>query len=264
MKVGMDFYKNKKTVIGFVFNGFAFFGRPQNLTSQTLTHSDGTAHSVLETVSGSKLNFANYSGNLNYKHTFDSVGTELTVDLDYIGYSNSTQSQLVTETYESAGGPKTGTFELRGDISSFININSAKSDYTHPINKTMRFDAGVKFSYVDNDNKVGYLHLSNGDWVQDDRSNHFIYQENINAAYASINKKWKKFSAQAGLRMENTVSKGHQVSNDSTFKRIYTSLFPTVFLSYDANKNNNFTLSFGRRINRPNYQDLNPFIWFLD
>jgi len=128
----------------------------------------------------------------------------------------------------------------------------------------MRFDAGVKFSYVDNDNEVGYVHLDNGEWVKDDRSNHFIYQENINAAYASINKKWNKFSGQFGLRLENTISKGHQVTNDSTFKRNYTNLFPTVFLSYDANKNNNFTLSFGRRINRPNYQDLNPFVWFLD
>ena len=264
MKVGMDYYKNKKTVIGFVFNGFAFFGHPQNTTSQVLTNSDGSTHSVLESFSGSKLNFANYSGNINYKHTFDSIGTELTVDLDYIGYSNSTKSQLVTETYDAVGGPKTGTFQLNGDIPSYINIYSAKTDYTHPIDKTMRFDAGAKFSYVDNNNEVGYLHLSNGEWVQDDRSNHFIYQENINAAYASINKKWSKLSAQAGLRLENTISRGHQVTNDSTFTRNYTSLFPTVFLSYDANKNNNFTLSFGRRINRPNYQDLNPFIWFLD
>ena len=264
MKVGLDFYKNKKTVIGVVFNGFAFFGRPQNESSQTLTYSDGTIHSVLESTSGSKLNFSNYSGNLNYKHTFDSAGTELTVDLDYIGYSNSTKSQLITETYESVGGPKTGHFELNGDIPSFINIYSAKSDFTRPIDKTMRFDAGVKFSYVDNNNEVGYTHLTNGDWVRDDRSNHFIYQENINAAYVSLNKKWKKFSMQAGLRMENTISKGHQVTTDSTFNRNYTSLFPTTYFSYDANKNNNFTLSFGRRINRPNYQDLNPFIWFLD
>jgi hypothetical protein len=264
MKVGMDFYKSKKTVFGFVFNGFAFFGHPQNNSSQVLTNSDGTTHSVLESVSGSTLQFANYSGNLNYKHTFDSAGTELSVDLDYIGYSNSTKSQLTTETYDAVGGPKTGTFQLNGNIPSYINIYSAKTDYTHPLNKSMRFDAGAKFSYVDNNNEVGYLNFSNGDWVKDDRSNHFIYQENINAAYASINRKWNKFSAQAGLRLENTISKGHQVTNDSTFTRNYTSLFPTVFLSYDVNKNNNFTLSFGRRINRPNYQDLNPFIWFLD
>ncbi|MGO8055885.1 TonB-dependent receptor domain-containing protein, partial [Rhizobium leguminosarum] len=87
----------------------------------------------------------------------------------------------------------------------------------------------------------------------------FVYNENINAAYATLNKKWKKWSIQAGLRLENTVAEGHQVTNDSTFNRNYTSLFPTSFINYDVNKSNSFTLSYGRRINRPNYQDLNPF-----
>jgi len=264
MKVGMDFFKNKKTVFGVVFNGFGFFGRPQGISSQTLIHPDGSTHSVLESISTTKLNFANYSANFNYKHTFDSAGTELTADLDYIGYTNTSKSKLITESYESEGGPKTGHFELTGDIPSYIDIYSVKSDFTHPMKGNMRFDAGVKLSYVQNNNEVNYMHLANGDWVKDDRSNHFIYKENINAAYISVNKKWKKFSAQTGLRLENTVSKGHQVTNDSTFTRNYTSLFPTVYLNYEATKNHTFTLSFGRRINRPNYQDLNPFVWFLD
>ncbi len=264
VKVGMDFYKNKRTVYGIVLNGFAFFGRPQGMTSQTLTNTDGTTYSVLESKTSNELNFSNYSANFNYKHTFDSAGTELTADLDYIGYNNKNKSMLLTETYQSQGGPKTGHFELVGDIPSLIDIYSIKSDFTHPMKGNMRFDAGFKLSYVQTDNQVDYMRLENGNWVPDDRSNHFIYDENINAAYISINKKWKKFSAQTGLRMENTISKGHQVTTDSSFKRNYTSLFPTVYLNYDASKFHQFTLSFGRRINRPNYQDLNPFTWFLD
>jgi hypothetical protein len=73
---------------------------------------------------------------------------------------------------------------------------------------------------------------------------------------------------QTGLRLENTIASGHQLGNvtrrDSSFKRNYTNLFPTVYLSYKLNKINNFNLNFGRRIDRPAYQDLNPFYYFLD
>ena len=263
-KVGFDFYQSKKTVWGIVLNGFTFFGRPNPISSQIFTRPDGTVESVLESDGFTRVNFANYSGNINFKHTFDSTGKEITVDADYVGYSNSSKSLLVTDSYDEPGRVKTGRFELKGDIPGTIDIYSLKSDYTHPMKNDMRLDAGFKLSYVDNNNEVGYQRRDNGNWVKDNRSNHFVYQENINAAYVSINKKWKKFSAQAGLRMENTVAKGKQVINDSTFTRNYTSLFPTMYLNYEVTKNHMVTFSYGRRIMRPNYQDLNPFIWFLD
>jgi iron complex outermembrane receptor protein len=263
-KIGFDFFQNKKTVWGLVLNGFTFFGRPQPIGSQVFTRPDGTVESVLESEGITKINFANYSGNVNFKHTFDSTGKEITVDFDYVGYSNLSKSLLITDSYDEPGRIKTGRFELKGDIPGTIDIYSLKSDYTHPMKKDMRFDAGFKLSYVDNNNEVEYQRGDNGSWVKDNRSNHFIYQENINAAYVSINKKWKKFSAQAGLRMENTVAKGKQITNDSTFTRNYTSLFPTMYINYEITKNHMVTFSYGRRIMRPNYQDLNPFIWFLD
>lgn len=263
LKVGMDYYANKKNVFGVVLNGFGFFGRPTPFSTQTISLPDGTVQSVLRSNTTNKINFWNYSGNFNYKHTFDSLGTELTADFDYIGYSNGNKSLLITDVF-NANGNKTGNLTLRGDIPSVINIYSAKADFTHPMKKDMRFDAGFKVSYVKSDNEVIYERDNGQGWVPDDRSNHFIYEENINAFYVSINKKWKKWSTQAGLRLENTTSKGNQVLNDSSFTRHYTSLFPTFYLNYEANKNNTLTLSYGRRIERPNYQDLNPFLWFLD
>jgi hypothetical protein len=100
--------------------------------------------------------------------------------------------------------------------------------------------------------------------MEDSRSNHFIYDENINAIYANANKQLGKWSLQGGLRLENTNAKGYQVKNDSTFKRDFTNLFPSAFISFNADKKNTFTISYSRRITRPNYQDLNPFIYFLD
>jgi iron complex outermembrane recepter protein len=79
-----------------------------------------------------------------------------------------------------------------------------------------------------------------------------------------VNKQIKKWSLQGGLRVENTIAKGFQVTNDSTFKRNFTDLFPSAFISYAINKSNSLTVSYSRRITRPSYQDLNPFTYFLD
>ncbi|HEY8896993.1 MAG TPA: TonB-dependent receptor [Niastella sp.] len=263
LKLGFDYYANKKNVFGIVVNGFGFFGRPAPYSTQTISRPDGSTEQVLTSYNTNRNNFFNYSANLNYKHTFDSTGRELTVDFDYIGYNNHAKTTLYTDIYDAANNAL-GHLTLFGDIPGVINIYSAKSDYVHPLKNNFRFDAGFKVSYVKNDNEVQYQRNDNGTWKPDNRSNHFIYQENINAGYVSINKKWKKWSAQAGLRVENTIAKGKQVTNDSTFTRNYTSLFPTMYLNYEVNKTHTFTLSYGRRIERPNYQDLNPFIWFLD
>jgi len=148
-------------------------------------------------------------------------------------------------------------------LPSDINIYSIKSDYTHPF-KGGRLEAGIKSSYVKNDNIVDYQRLAADKWIPDSRSNHFIYDENINAAYVTLNKQFKKWTLQGGLRVENTIAKGYQVTNDSTFRRNFTDLFPNVYITYAVNDKNSLTLSYGRRITRPNYQDLNPFTYFLD
>jgi outer membrane receptor protein involved in Fe transport len=263
LKVGFDYYADKKNVLGVVLTGFGFYGRPAPYSNQVISRPDGSTESVLTSYNTNKNDFYNYSANINYKHTFDSGGRELAVDLDYMGYDNSAKNTLYTSIYDG-NGSNLGSLTLFGDIPGLINIFSIKSDYVHPLKNNLRFDAGIKLSYVKNDNEVDYQRNDNGTWKPDDRSNHFIYKENINAGYVSLNKKWKKWSAQVGLRVENTIAKGNQVTNDSNFTRNYTNLFPTGYVNYEVNKNHAFTLSYGRRIERPNYQDLNPFIWFLD
>ena len=106
-------------------------------------------------------------------------------------------------------------------------------------------------------------------WVPDyNKTNQFKYDENINAAYLNFNRQFKKWGVQTGLRFENTNYKGHQLGNpqqaDSSFKRSYNSLFPTVFISYKPAEKHQFGLSLGRRIDRPAYQSLNPFLYFID
>ena len=206
----------------------------------------------------------NLSSNFNYKHTFDSTGTELTTDLDYIHYNNRGDNKLTTESFDAHDVKTANDVILQGSIPSIIDIYSAKADYVHPFKKGLKLETGLKSSYVNTDNIVDYLRNDGLAFTPDSRSNHFIYKENINAAYAILNKTIKKWEFTGGLRLENTISKGHQLKNDSNFKRNYTNLFPNVGIAFNANNKNQFNLSYSRRVTRPNYENLNPFIFFLD
>lgn len=263
LKLGVDFFADKKNTYGIVVNGFMFNGHPTPVTVNTLSDASHVETSSMVSTTENKIHFNNFSGNFNYRHVFDTAGTELTVDLDYIGYRNTSNMLLTTEFYDDMNQQTSDPLLLKGHLPSDINIYSVKSDYTHPF-KGGRLEAGIKSSYVKNDNIVDYQRLAVDNWVPDSRSNHFVYDENINAAYVTLNKQLKKWTLQGGLRVENTIAKGYQVTNDSTFKRNFTDLFPNVYITYTINQKNSLTLSYGRRITRPNYQDLNPFTYFLD
>ncbi len=263
LKVGMDYTPNKKNSFGVVLSGFAFNGRPTPIATQQLRNAAGELTDVFVSRTTNKMSFRNFTGNVNWKHTFDSTGKELTADVDVVRYRNTADMELASSFFDGDGFYK-GNMLLRGHLPSAINIYSFKSDLTIPY-KGGRLEAGIKSSYVTNDNEVDYRRqLFDKSWAPDHRSNHFIYDENINAAYVNANKQLGKWSVQGGLRLENTIAKGHQVTNDSTFRRNFTNLFPSAFVSYGINKNNSLTLSYSRRITRPNYQDLNPFVFFLD
>lgn len=265
LKLGLDYFADKKNTFGLVVSGFTFDGHPTPTTVTTISdaHHNPVSRMVSETDNNPK--FKNFTSNVNYRRVIDSAGRELTADLDFILYDNASDMLLTTRFYDGAWNRVGDSLELRGYLPGSIRIYSAKADYTHPFKKGGRLEIGFKSSYVENDNLVNYSRRTGpNSWKPDGRSNHFLYDENINAVYVNANGQVKKWSFQGGLRLENTIAKGYQVTNDSTFRRNFTNLFPTAFISYAANKKHTFTISYGRRITRPNYQDLNPFTWFLD
>lgn len=264
LKLGLDVFADKKNTFGAVVSGFTFSGHPTPRTVTTLTDLNHDVTSIMISETNNKIKFQNLTTNFNYRHVFDSTGKELTADFDFVAYDNTSSTLLSTDFYNSMG-QLDGELSLRGHLPSKIKIYSLKSDYVHPFKKGGRLEAGIKSSLVKNDNLVEYTRWDGIKWVTDaERANHFIYDENINAVYVNANKQVKKWSFQGGLRLENTVAKGHQVANDSSFKRNFTNLFPSAFISYAVNKSNQLTVSYSRRITRPNYQDMNPFTYFLD
>jgi iron complex outermembrane recepter protein len=270
LKLGMDFFASKNTTFGFVATGFINPENQRNYNTSFLKDPNGTVDSIVYSTSNDKNSWKNGAVNLNFRHQFDTTGTELTADLDYSKYSSNSHQLFMNTSYTPAW-LKMGQTDLKSNLPVDIDIYSAKFDYSHPLKKDAKFEAGIKSSYVNTDNAANYFNVVNGaDEVDYGKTNRFLYKENINAAYVNYNKQYKKFGVQAGLRFENTNYKGHQLGNaqipnsDSSFTKTYNNLFPTVFLSYNADKNNQFGLSVGRRIDRPAYEDLNPFLFFID
>lgn len=262
VKAGMDYYFSKKDVAGVVVNGSFSTNDEDPYSNTNIRNNTGKVINKLESFGDNSRKSSNVTTNFNYKHTFDSTGREISADLDYAFYDNKNRTSLFTRSYdENNDHDPSNDVLMPGNIPSTIRIYSGKIDYVHPFKSGLRLEAGVKTSFVNTDNKVSYMR--NGvDAV--DRNNHFIYDENINAAYGILSRSFKKWELTAGLRVENTIAKGHQISNDSSFRRDYTNLFPNVGAGYNMNEKNQFNLSYSRRISRPDYDDLNPFIFFLD
>ena len=268
-KTGLDFYANKKTTFGVVLSGFISPGENAGENTTLLKNKNSGVDSILFATNAEKSRSTNFGANFNLRHVFDSTNKEITADLDYRVYSQGSE-QYFTNNYLNADmSKKRASSDLQGTLPSDVKIYAAKIDYSKPTKDGAKLETGLKSSYVTTDNDAQYQNNYGYGWVKDNgKTNHFIYDENINAAYVNYTKQFKKWGMQAGLRVENTNAKGHQFGNstrkDSSFTRNYTDVFPTVYLSYKADKKNTFNLNFGRRIDRPLYQDLNPFYYFLD
>jgi hypothetical protein len=277
-KIGLDYFASKNTTIGMVVNGFT---NPRTWLSNNNTQILDPAGNLLSTTkahSRNESNWKNISTNLNLRHTFDSTGQEITSDFDFIKYNSSDDNSLISSYFDNLGNPSQTPDTLLGALPQDISIYSGKVDYTLPMKKAGKFEAGVKTSFVTTDNDALYTNMVHAQQQMDSaRYNHFIYTENINAAYVNFSRELnKKFSLQLGLRLENTVSKGHSTGYefdtlankfawaDKRFTRNYTQLFPTAYFQYSANEKNQFVINYGRRIERPDYGDLNPFQHFID
>ena len=193
--------------------------------------------------------------NVNWQQKLG-AGRELTADADYLHY----HSPMIQQSYL-----------LNGMLPSDIDIYAFKSDYSQKLggaSKPITFEAGVKTSYVRTDNNSFYTQYEvvQKDWVTDSAlNNHFIYSENINAGYANLGWQFShKWSAELGVRAEQTVAQGQELVQGGNFRHSYFNAFPTGYAGFTPNDKNSFSLSYGRGIGRPRYTDLNPFRYVIN
>ena len=227
----------------------------------------GVTDSIL--ISNQRYNSINnnFYANLNH-HYKDTTGTELTTDFDY-GYYNGTRNTYQPNEYTLPDGitPLSATY-YKSNTPTTINIFTLKTDYSQSFFKG-KLGAGYKVALVNTVNTFNFYNIEGGIATLDSsRSNKFDYTENVNAIYLNYQRTFNMIDVQVGVRMENTNSNGKlktsATANDKDVKRSYTDFFPSAGITYNINKDNSAGLIYSSRIDRPNYQELNPFEYKLD
>lgn len=269
LNAGIDFYASEKTTIGAGITGILRRSKGFSDVNSVLKNAAFVLDSTVVADNSTDTKFSNAEFNLNLRRDMEK-GRKFTADIDYLLYESNVDQSFHNFVYAADGSLKSQD-EAVGFLPSDIDIVSFKTDYTHPVNEKITVDAGYKVSFSHTDNIADYRDVIGGNQIPNlERSNHFKYDETINAGYVNASATFRRFSFQGGLRIENTVSKGRQLSNPdpaaSRFRRDYTNLFPTAYVLYklDTIGNNQLVINYGKRINRPFYQDLNPFLSPLD
>jgi hypothetical protein len=275
-KGGLDYFINNKSTIGLVVSG-NIAANEFNTAGPMKFYKISTGNNlvrVLQATNNNDMTRNNINTNLNYRYSVLN-GADLNIDADY-GFFKIRSDQYQPNFYYLGDGV-TETSRVINNMLSPTNIDlfSFKTDYETNY-KGGRLSVGGKIGIVNTDNDFKrYDVYTNSKVLDTAKSNRFDYKENINALYVNYNKQLKKgVMFQFGLRAENTHSNGHSTgfkksggnwtNYDSAFKRSYTDLFPSAALTFNKNPMMQWTLAYSRRIDRPAYQDLNPFEFKLN
>lgn len=264
-RFGMDFFPSQITILGFVLNGNFNRYRRNNNNSSTVINPQKEAVSTFTSLATNNDRGNNIVANVNIKHSFDNKGKEITADVDYGSYSSHSLSRNATRYYNMDGTTLQPDYVLDGDQDGKLNFKTAKVDYVNPLGKGSKWEAGFKTSFVSADNDAQFFDMSNGTPVNDvNKTNHFLYKENNNAGYINFSKEFSKFNIQVGLRGEQTNINTEQLKGNLRFDSSYFQLFPSAFFNYKIKDDQTLGLSVSRRIDRPGYSQLNPFLFLID
>lgn len=266
-RVGADYDINKRHTIGVMArsNFSEEDGDQTTLTNLNLRNGDLGKRLISKNEDGEHNK--NFSYNLNYKFTIDTSGRSLNVDADYVQYRNRGYQNGDTYYYNGAGTEISHPVYIKDTKPSDIYIKSFRADYVHPFSKIVTLETGVKGSLVNSDNnlKSEKMVFPMTDYINDlGRSNHFKYEESILAGYASIAYEKAGWSVKGGLRAEQTWGRGNQVTIGTINKRNSLDFFPTFYVMRTINEKNSLSFSYNRRIDRPSYSKMNPFVSRID
>ena len=269
-KVGLDYFINSKNTIGVLVtsntNNRDFLN---NSNTSIINNANGKFIKTLAANNSQMNNSSNNNYNVNYKYA-DTNGLEINFDADYLNYmgrGNSYQPNYFNDTNKNLIERVISKTTTPTDI----NIYSFKLDFEQNLWKG-KLSYGLKYSNVSTINALNYFDIiDNLTTINTTYSNSFDYTENVNALYLSYVKKLNpKYDIQIGLRVEESNTLGILkradgiIQADNRVENNYLDFFPNLSFNWTINKKNTLGISYSRRIDRPDYQDLNPFEFKLD
>lgn len=235
------------------------------LTTNQITSNLGNLITDMSTTNYDRQNWENISYGLSYLRKFEKEGRELSADLDYAQNSFTSNLNLNTSSFATDTNPIPTLSSRKGFVPAKTNVYTAKVDFVDSWSNGLKFETGLKSAFVASDNNLIYHTLVNEDWLYDENaSNHFKYEEQIHAGYVNMKTAVSNYNLQLGLRGEYTHTLGNQVTSNTTFKRNYFQLFSNLSIDKAFADEHRLQLTYGRRVQRPDYGDLNPFRVFRD
>ena len=270
LKLGTDFFVSEKSTLGFLVNANIRnqenYGLSRTFISEEQSHD---MQSILNASNDMQGDRDDINANINYAFSDNEKGQTVNIDLDYGRFRNDGYSYQPNTYFDPTETSILSQRIFTNNTPTNIDIYTAKIDHERNLFGG-KLGVGAKFSVVQTDNTFDFFDVIDGQEVLNtDRSNNFAYEENINAGYVSYQKQLgEKWNMMLGLRVEQTNSTGDLRSNtqsgDNVVDRNYTDFFPSAGFTYQMSPKNSFRINYSRRIDRPSYQDLNPFEFKLD
>jgi len=264
--MGADYAISDKHTVGILLSGTidGYNYRKNNVLNIT---NSGVLDSIISTKSKLNRGLTNTSYDINYTGKLDTLGKVLSADFAFNDIDRHSSEYIDNYFYNSPHVVYRPSLKLQNLSPADTHIWSAKIDYVNPLSAGARLEAGFKYSWVQSDNQLIFGPMVNGVYQSSTNlSSKFLYKENINSGYVNYIGKINKINVTAGLRLEqtNTRGSGNSAIMSSEIKRNYLDWFPQVHLNYALNDKHSFDLSFNRGIQRPQYENINPFLNFTD
>lgn len=268
-KLGVDWFVNNKTTLDLTWDGGTGSPNDNNKNRTNILGNNTVGYNYLVALTDVKNNWTNNNINLNALHKLDTIGAEIDASFNYTNYQEKGNNNYGNYFYDASNNYVNGLFPnvykntLHSDIDMFIGA----LNYKKPMAKKTTIETGLKYSGVNTNNDFLFERkdtLSDNYYNDINFSNNFLYHEKVAAGYFNYQKEFKKLSMQLGLRGEYTNAIGDNKTLNSQVVREYFQLFPNVSFDYKASEKHALQFSYNRRINRPDYFELNPFKYYID
>ncbi|MBC5774748.1 TonB-dependent receptor [Pontibacter sp. KCTC 32443] len=266
LRLATDYDINDNHSVGMVAN-LQYSDNSNSFYTKGLLRDNTAANDTLITSTNTAGGtYYNSTINLHYSGKLGATGTTLTADVDYATIANDDETGFSHSFERINSDEPTQLNHFATENPTHYDIYSAKTDFAKQIGKNGRLELGTKISHVVSDNELRFYEISDGvRTIAPERSSHFIFTEDILAAYTnfstSIGETWK---IQAGLRAEQTQAEGDAKTLNQINDRSYLNFFPSLFIQQQVSENYQIGYKYSRRINRPHYGHLNPFVFYID
>jgi iron complex outermembrane recepter protein len=253
---GIEYELSPKTIVGLYFNDNLSNSNPIQKAKTVVLYGNAFNYNSFTYRSDYEQKYTSPNINLNILHNLDTLGSQLQLSSDYVYVTGDENKFVENHFYDSTNTEILSPTHYSTATKSHYNIFNQKLDYTKIFKKDLTLEAGLKGSFIDINSDADYTMLNSS--VDTALQNNYIYKERVLAAYFTLSKTYKKAGASIGLRAEQADVNGTNKITGSILNRNYLNAFPSASLDYKINKKNNLTGAYSYRIDRPDYNRMNP------